>query len=289
MPLLLAQQVADPTAYQREYQQGIEAWRQERGDRLTADGGWLTVVGLFWLKPGPNHFGADLSNEIVLPAHSSPGRAGTFVMEGGRVTVDVAAGIPVVMGGKRVTRTALRSDAGGIEPDVLTLGALTMQVIDREGRLAIRLKDMRSPARKAFKGLRYFPVNLEYRVTGRFTPHPAPVMLSVPVVTGGRRSMSSPGYVEFEIAGKTLRLDPVIEPGEKRLFFIFRDQTSGRKTYGGGRFLYADPPKDGRVVLDFNRAFTPPCAFTAFATCPLALEQNRLRVPIEAGEMQGGH
>jgi len=283
-----AASAADP-AYVRE----IETWRRERLQRLTADGGWLTVAGLVWLAPGANTFGADGANAVVLPAHSAPPRAGTFVLEKGRVRVEVHAGVPVTLGGKPVTRTELRSDVGSTAPDVLSLGALTMQIIDRGGRLGVRVKDMKSAARASFKGLQYFPVDPRYRVVATFVPNAKPVTLKVPNVLGMVEAMPSPGSASFTIPGlataQPLRLDAVLEPGETQLFFIFRDQTAGKTTYGAGRFLYADPPVDGKIVLDFNRAYSPPCAFTAYATCPMPTEANKLPVAIEAGEKFAGH
>jgi uncharacterized protein (DUF1684 family) len=282
----IAQQMGqDPAAYTRE----VETWRETRVQRLTADGGWLTVAGLAWLSPGRNEFGSARSGPVVLPAHAAPAHAGAFIVEGNKVTVDVSPGVAVTRAGKPVTRALLRSDADDGGPDVLALGAVTMQVIARGGKLAIRVKDMRSPARAAFKGLRWYPVKPAYRVTARFVSHAQPKTLRVDTVVGIAESMPSPGYAEFELDGKTLRLAPVIEPGETNLFFIFRDATSGRSTYGGGRFLYAEPPRDGQVVLDFNRAYSPPCAFTAFATCPVPPADNRLSVPIEAGELTPPH
>ena len=279
---------ADP-AYVRE----IESWRRERLQRLTADGGWLTVAGLFWLKPGANRFGAAADSDIVLPAHSAPAQAGTFVLESGRVRVEVRPGVTVTLAGKPVTKSALRSDAGGAPPDVLSLGALTLQIIDRGGRLGVRLKDMKSPARAKFQGLQYFPIDARYRIVARFVPHEKPVTINVPNVLGMVESMPSPGHASFSIAGvpsaQPLRLDAVLEPGDTQLFFIFRDATSGKTTYGGGRFLYADPPAGGKVVLDFNRAYSPPCAFTAHATCPLPPANNRLPIAVEAGEKFTGH
>jgi len=277
---------ADPS-YVRE----VEGWQRERLQRLTADGGWLTVAGLFWLKPGANTFGADAGNDIVLPAHAAPPQAGTFVLEKGRVQVNVRAGVSITLAGKPVTATTLRTDAAGAEPDVLTLGALTMQIIDRGGRLGVRLKDRKSAARATFKGLRYFPIDPRYRVVATFIPNAKPVSIKVPNVLGMVESMPSPGHASFTIAGAPapLRLDAVIEPGETQLFFIFTDKTAGKTTYGGGRFLYAEPPSNGKVVLDFNRAYSPPCAFTAHATCPLPPENNRLPVAIEAGELFAGH
>jgi hypothetical protein len=270
-------------AYRRE----IETWRADRLARLRGDGGWLTLAGLYWLKPGINRFGADRSNDLVLPARAPP-RAGTFRLEAGRVTVEALPGAPLMLAGKPITRAELRSDAAGA-PDVVSLGDLTMQVIARGDRLGIRVKDPRSPARQGFKGLSWFPVRPQYRVNARFVAHAAPVSIAVPTVIGTTETMPSPGSALFELAGKSVRLDPVLEPGETQLFFIFRDATSGRSTYGGGRFLYADPPrnpgKDGRIVLDFNKAYSPPCAFTPYATCPLPPSQNRLPIAVEAGEM----
>ena len=284
LAFLLAQQPdagADSGTYVRE----VETWRRAREDRLKADGGWLTVAGLAWLAPGRNPFGAAATNAVVLPAHAAPANAGAFVVEGDRVTIEVAPGVAVTRAGKPVTRALLRSDAGGAEPDVLALGAVTMQVLSRGDKLAVRIKDMRNPARAAFKGLRWYPIDPAWRVTARFVPHPKPTTLKIDTVVGIQEAMVSPGYAELRIAGKTVRLDPVIEPGETNLFFIFRDGTTGRTTYGGGRFLYAEPPRDGRVVLDFNRAYTPPCGFTAYATCPMPPAVNRLSIEIPAGEL----
>jgi uncharacterized protein (DUF1684 family) len=173
--------------------------------------------------------------------------------------------------------------------DILEMGALSLSVIERGGRYGIRLKDRENPARKSFTGLKWFEVKEEYRVEARWVPHPEPRPVEVPNVLGQIVPMPSPGYAEFTLAGKTLRLDAVLEgPGDEELFVIFRDETSGKETYGAGRFLYADVPRDGKVVLDFNKAYSPPCAFTDYATCPLPPRQNRLPVRVEAGELAYG-
>jgi uncharacterized protein (DUF1684 family) len=285
LSILLAQQAGGDL---ESYRKQIEAWRAERVAKLKADGGWLTVAGLFWLAPGRNRFGAAPGNEIVLPP-SAPAHAGAFVLEAGHVRVEVEPGVTITLGGKPVTRAALRSDAGGAEPDVLALGPLTMQVIDRGGRLGVRLKDMQSAARRSFKGTSWYPIDPAYRVTARFEARAKPLVMKIPTVLGTVEPMPSPGTAVFELRGKTWRLDPVLEPGETQLFFIIRDATTGHATYGGGRFLYADPPQDGRVVLDFNKAYSPPCAFTAYATCPLPPPGNRLGVAVEAGELAPPH
>lgn len=275
-----------PEAYQRE----IDAWQKKRDTSLRADSGWLTLAGLFWLKEGPNRFGSDKDNDIVLPAHSAPPKAGVFQLQGKQVSIEVEPGVPVTHDGKPVEHAALHSDAGTSTPEVLKLGDLSMLVIERGGRLAIRMRDLRSEVRARFKGLRFFPTRPAYRVTAQLVLHPSPKRIAVPNILGQVEPMVSPGTAVFTLGGRELRLDPVIEDGEKELFFIFRDQTSGQQTYGSGRFLYTDPPgPNGQIVIDFNKAFSPPCAYTRFATCPLPPPQNSLATRIEAGEMSGSH
>ena len=168
---------------------------------------------------------------------------------------------------------------------MLVLGPVSLQVIERGGRFGIRMKDNQSAQRRAFAGLTWYPVSEAHRVVARFVPHSEKKTIAIANVLGQEDQMASPGYAVFKIGDKEVRLDPVLEePDAKELFFIFKDQTAGRDTYPAGRFLYTDLPKDGTVVLDFNKAYSPPCAFTAYATCPLPAPQNRLAVRIEAGE-----
>ena len=290
---LLAAGLAPSAAGDEAYRAEVQKWRADREARLKADGGWLTVVGLFWLAEGPNRFGTDPSGAIVLPQGSAPAKAGIFELKGDRVTVSLLPGAAGRVAGKRVSGTlALRPDTSG-SPDVLEMGTLTMHVINRGGRHGIRLKDRNSAARRTFTGLRWFDVKEEYRIEARWVSYPQPEPVEVPNVLGQIEPMPSPGYAEFTLAGKALRLDAVLEgPEAEELFIIFRDQTSGKETYGAGRFLYADLPKGGKVWLDFNKAYNPPCAFTPFATCPLPPPQNRMPVRVEAGEMassKAGH
>jgi uncharacterized protein len=269
------------------YRAEVQKWRQDRETRLKADGGWLTVAGLFWLKEGESRFGSDPANDFVLPA-GAPARAGSFVFAGGRTTVRLLPGVEATLGGKPVTTVELESDEKGA-PDVLSLGSLTMQVIKRGERHGIRLKDMNSAARKSFTGLRWYDVREDYRIVAAFTSYPAPRPIKVPNVLGESEAMPSPGFATFSWAGQEIRLEGVLEePGAEELFFIVRDQTSGKETYPAGRFLYAALPKQGKIVLDFNKAYNPPCAFTAFATCPLPPPQNWMPVRIEAGERDYG-
>ncbi len=261
--MLLANPSADPA-----YRAGIEKWRQQREARLKAEDGWLAVAGLFWLDEGPNRFGSAAGNAIVLPGDAAPPVAGAFELRQGKVSVRVEPGVTVTAAGRPVTTMALRSDDPR-PPDILRLGRLSLHVIARSGKYGIRMKDPESETRRTFAGLQWFPVNADLRFDARFVPWPSPRTVAVPNILGQVNDLPSPGYAEFTWAGRKLRLEPVIEePGAKELFFIFRDQTAGKETYPAGRFLYAPMPKDGVVVLDFNKAYSPPCAFTAYATCP---------------------
>jgi len=268
------------------YKAEIEHWRQQREAALKADGGWLTVAGLFWLKDGKNSVGTDKSNSIVLPADSAPPSLGEFDFHSGQTTFLAGSGVNATVNGQPATTAILKPDTAGA-PDLLQVNDLTMFVIQRGQRFGIRLKDKNSPMRKAFTGLKYFSPDERYRVTAKFVPYNPLKMIPIPNILGETEEEASPGYVEFKLDGQTLRLDPVAE-GDS-LFFIFKDLTSGKETYPPGRFLNTPMPKDGEVVLDFNRAYNPPCAFTPYATCPLPPKQNQLAVRIEAGELRYGH
>ena len=272
------------------YRAQIQKWREEREARLKGDGGWLQVAGLFWLKEGANAFGTDAKSAIVLPAGSAPAHAGVFELQQGTVTVRLEPGVEASADGKPVQTLALRPDVPG-PPDVLKLGPrLSLHVIERGGKLGIRMKDKESPLLREFTGLKWFPVREEYRVRARFVPYTPPKKVPVPNILGQVEELPSPGYAAFQIGGHEVRLDPVLEePGATELFFIFRDETAKKETYPAGRFLYSAMPKDGAVELDFNKAYSPPCAFTPYATCPLPPRQNRLPVRIEAGELRSGH
>jgi len=273
------------SAGETPYQAGIEQWRQRREAELKSDGGWLTVAGLFWLKDGVNTAGTEGTNDIVLPR--GPAKAGVFEFHTGRTTFRPAPGAAVSVNGKPVGAAAeLRSDSEG-KPDQVQLDTLTMFVIHRGNRYAIRLKDTASKFRQEFSGLHWLPVKESYRVTADFIPNNPPKMISIPNILGETEREASPGYVQFTLNGQRLRLDPVVE--DQELFFIFHDETSGKGTYPPGRFLHSDLAKDGKVVLDFNKAYNPPCAFTPYATCPLPPKQNRLPIRVEAGELNYGH
>jgi uncharacterized protein (DUF1684 family) len=275
-------------ADQGGYREEVERWRAKREERLKADGGWLTVTGLFWLEEGPNRVGSAAGSAVLLPP-SAPPHAGVLELRQGKVTLRVEPGVSATLQGQALTTRELKGDGSGA-PDVVSLGRLTLQVIERGRRVGIRLKDMDSATRREFKGLDWFPVDESYRVTARFVPYESPRPIAVPNVLGEVEEMPSPGYAEFTLQGRPLRLSPVLEdPEATELFFIFRDQTGGKETYPAGRFLYAPLPSAGTLVIDFNKAYNPPCAFTRFATCPLPPKDNRLDVRVAAGEKDYGH
>lgn len=277
-------------AEQEAHRQEVNAWHEERLERLRQPDGWLTLVGLFWLEEGENTFGSGEGNDLEFPAPAPP-LAGVFRLEEGTVTLIPADAVAkeewqITTDGQPVTERELASDATG-EPTVLALDTLRFYVIDREGRMGIRVRDHASPLLANFKGIERFPVDPTYRFDARFEPYDPPKPVEIPNILGGTFSDSSPGAVVFEYDGETFRLDATGDPQES-LFLVFGDSTNSRETYGGGRFLYTEAPRDGRVVVDFNRAYNPPCVFTPYATCPLPPPQNKLKTALRAGEKTFG-
>jgi hypothetical protein len=256
-----------------------EAWAAKRLAALTKEDGWLSVAGLEWLQPGANTLGSAEGSSLRLP-DKAPGRAGTFQWAEGRVTFRAEAGVAVTLNGHPFSEGVLAPDSAGA---VLHLGDLRLSLIRRGDRVGLRVKDTRSEALRDFKGIPAFPPDPAWRVVGRLEAYPAPRTVSVPTVIGTPMEAKAPGRVHFRLKGRALSLEPVLEE-DGTLFFIFKDASSGKQTYPAGRFLYAQPAKDGKVVLDFNRAQNPPCAFTAYATCPLPPKGNALRVAVRAGE-----
>ncbi len=270
------------------YRSEIEEWRASRLSRLTAEDGWPSVVGLFWLEEGENGFGSAKDNTVVLPP-PAPARMGTIVLENGRATVRVLPGVELTADGKAVSAPRTLASDASESVTRLRSGTLLFYLIERAGKLAVRVKDSQSQARREFHGLDYFPIDPSWRLTARFEPYDPPRSISVPNVLGHDDSEKSPGALVFERGGQTYRLDPVLESGETDYFVIFADATNGKETYGAGRFLYVKPPVNGTTIIDFNKAYNPPCVFTDYATCPLPPPQNRLKVRIEAGEKEYAH
>jgi uncharacterized protein len=258
----------------------IEAWRKAREERLQSDTGWLTVAGLFWLEPGKATFGSDPASDIVLPA-GTPARAGVFVRDGERITVEPAEGVSLTLSDKPVAAGTLLP----IHGDPLRVGRLSLYALRRGDRYGIRMRDPESALRRDFKGIPYYPIDETRKVTARFVPDAKPQTVRIVNVLGIATDEPSPGVVEFTLGGRTLRLRPIIEDGDAReWFYIFKDETAPEETYGGGRFVYTKPAEDGRVVLDFNKAYNPPCAFNPYTTCPLPPKENHLPVAVRAGE-----
>lgn len=255
----------------------VTEWRTKYEAGLKSDTGWLSVAGLYWLEEGASPAGTAAANKIVLPA--GPTVAGTFERVRERVTWKPVNG----------PAKTLQSDKDGAKPDLLTIDRLTLFVINRNGKIGIRMRDPQSKMRREFQGTKWFPIRPQYSLTGQFKPYPQKKTVMVPDVTGNTLKYESPGEVEFAINGQRVNLEPVIDEGQ--LFFVFRDKTSGKQTYGGGRMLYAPlPGPDNKVELELNIAKNPPCVFTPFATCPIPSKRNTLSVAIEAGElMQPGH
>ena len=271
--------VADQ-AYARE----ISQWRSEREGALKTDDGWLTLVGLFWLQEGTTCAGTDRACRVSLAAGSAPPRIGDFVSASGTITFKPAPKVDVRINGKPASVQVLSTQPGRY--DRISIGTVTMFVIKRGQRLGVRVRDTNSQARRDFRGVHWFPIAQSYRVTARFVAHPKPTSIMIANVLGDVDPWPSPGYAEFTLGGRQYRLHAVLDgPNAQELFFVFRDLTTGKETYAGGRFLYASLPSNGQVVLDFNKAHSPPCAFTPYATCPLPPKENALALRIEAGEL----
>ena len=279
------------------WEEEVATWKKTRFERLQRPDGWLTLVGLGWLKEGDNSIGSDPKSAVHLPAGKAPARLGTLRLSGTgtqrKLEFLAEKGVAVTHEGAPVTTLALIADAdakAGDEPTLLAHGSLSFFAIRRGDRLGVRVKDSEAPTLKAFHGLDYFPLDRKWRIEARFEAAAVAREIPIPNALGFDEPILSPGYVVFEVGGQEHRLLALDDTGDGRLFLVFGDQTNGRETYGGGRFLYTDPPQDGKVVLEFNRSYNPPCVFTPYATCPLPPRENRLPLRIEAGEKSfAGH
>lgn len=281
--LLFATMMAtNPTTDVDAHRAEVEAWRKTRLERLERPDGWLSLVGLHWIDPGTLKLGSAPGNDIVLA--TGPAQLGTLESDGKRVVLTLEPGVDATIGDGTTRSATLASDATEA-PTLVTFGSANFHVIERSGRLALRVKDAEAPTRTGFLGLDNYPIDPAFRFDARFERHPAGKTIPIANIIGTLDAMANPGAVVFEKDGATYRIEAVDE-GDGQLFLIFADRTSGKETYGAGRFLYAAPPAEGsdRVVVDFNRAYNPPCVFTPHATCPLAPPENRLDLAITAGE-----
>jgi len=281
---------AAPAADGEAYAKEIEAIRAARLARLTTPDGWLTLIGLHFLNPGENTVGSAKDNTVVLakgPAHL--GRIA--VAADGSVKIALMPDAEARIDGRAILVGELHfGDAG--RPTVVSCGTISFFVIERGGKLALRVKDSASERRTHFLGLDYFPTDPAWRIEAQWVPFDEPRSIPITNILGQVSPANAPGKAVFEHQGKRYELLPIDEgPGEP-LFFVISDATSGNETYGAARFVYADAPQgDGKVILDFNRAQNPPCAFTPFATCPLPPQENRLPFAVTAGEKnyRGAH
>jgi len=280
--MLLAGAVAAAAITADAHRAEVEKWQAERLARLQRPDSWLTLVGLHWIDEGRSTIGSAPGSDLVLAA--GPARLGTLESDGRSVTLTLADDVDATIGDGTSRSATLASDATGT-PTFVTFGSANFHVIERSGRLALRVKDAEAATRRNFLGLDYYPIDPAFRFEARYEPHEPGKTIPIANIIGTLDPMPNPGAVVFERDGETHRLEAVDE-GDGQLFLIFADRTSGKDTYGAGRFLYAQPPAPGtdRVVVDFNRAYNPPCVFTPHATCPLAPPENRLDLAVTAGE-----
>jgi len=276
--------------------QDIQKWRKERDEQCRDPFGWLSLVGLHWLQKGENNIGTNATSRVHIEVPPIALRTEGYVPEIGVIyfkdddtfTFKAAPGVPVKMNENLLQdqEVPIKHDNNGKDdPDVLSLGSLQWFVVKRFDQFGVRMKDCNSPVLLNFKGVENYPVNLDLRVEGTFKPYVPPKMLQMPTAIGITDKCECPGYISFEINGTTYSFDATGDPKTK-LFVTFADSTSGKETYGGGRMLVltVNGPDSDKILVDFNKAKNPPCAFTSFATCARPLPQNRLKVAIKAGE-----
>jgi len=282
----VAVHAADTDPYTRQ----IEQWRADRVARLTAPDGWLSLIGLEWLHEGANRIGSAAGNDIVLTA--GPAQLGTLTLAtDGSMRIAFAEGAGATVDGKPATEAVLVDDmhASAAGPTTVRFGSASFYVIDRDGRKALRVKDPAAPSRAHFVGIDYFPIDPSWRIDADWVPFEPAHKLEIGSVIGTIEAVDVPGKAVFQRDGHTFELLPYQEEPGGELFFVIADRTSGKQTYGAARFFYAALPKGGlsrpgKLELDFNKAYNPPCAFTPFATCPLAPPENRLDLAVAAGE-----
>lgn len=273
------------------HRRSVEQVRARREASLRDPMGWMSLVGLHWLKPGENRFGSDGSNDIELQAEEGtvPPIAGSLTVSNGEVTVHPDPGTQLIVDGRPLPNGLQLVDDGEEQPTILELASLRFYLIRRgEDRLALRVKDVAARALREFAGLQFFDIDEAWRVTGRLFPAEPGRTISVPDIVGDILAEPTPGDVEFELGGATHRLNALeAQPGH--LWLVFADETNGIETYGGGRFLVTGAVQpDDSVEIDFNLAYNPPCVFSPYATCPLPPDGNRLPLRVQAGEKLWG-
>src|SRR5687767_4720453 len=280
-----------------DYRQQVEAFRAKRANEIIAPTGWAALVGLHFLSPGTHVVGSAPGSDVRLTGPSAPPALGTITVTpgapgtagaAGTARLVMAKGVEARRGNEVLTDVELKP--GAKPEEYLTVGDMTMTLIRRGDKLALRVWDAKAPSLTSLSKLDWMPIDESWRVQGRFEPHPAGRTMKILNVLDELVDMPNPGVAIFSIDGREHRLEALLESDDaKELFFLFRDATSGKTTYGAGRYLYTPLPQDGRVILDFNQAKNPPCTFTDFATCPLPPKGNILTVAVNAGELDHPH
>lgn len=269
-----------------EYEQSVFKWREEVDTNLRRENGWLALAGLFWLRKGTNLIGSDPESDILLPKRA-PARLGTFEFDGNNVTLNLKANLPVEVNGV-VTRSALLDADQEDVPSFITFENMRMVVLRRSKGVGIRLWDNTREERRLFPSRQWYPVKKEFRVPATYTRYETPRVVKMPDILGAILDEPMQGFVTFDLDGQTHELI-VEELPDHRLFIQFMDLTNGNPTYPSGRYHYTDAHENGQAFVDFNKAYSPPCAFTEYATCTFPPQENRLHVAIEAGEIFPEH
>jgi uncharacterized protein (DUF1684 family) len=276
-------EISDKSVYVKEIQQ----WQQKRLKSLQAEDSWLSLIGLFWLKEGENTFGANSTNDIVFPAGKAPEYMGSFLLENGEVRVKINPGVEILHGDSAVKEMKIFTEDMA-EPLILSFGSLNWFIIKRGSQIGVRLRDKENPALKNLGAIETFAVDPAWRVEAALEPYDPPKTVQIQNVLGMTIDVVSPGLLLFELQGEIYRLE-TINSGDN-LFIMFSDETSGVDTYGAGRYMYVKKPAgEGKIALDFNKAYSPPCAFTDYATCTLPPPQNHIPIRISAGEKFTAH
>lgn len=259
----------------------IEQWQQERIEGLKTKNGWLNLAGIYWLKEGVQTFGSDPSNDIVFPS-KAPAFIGSLSLKGDLVHLEVNDDVELYYKNEAITELSLSYDSSG-NPAYITHGDLAWYIMKRHHSLAIRLRDYKHPAIEALDHIPSYPIDTDYLVEAQLVPFDEAKTITVATpFQDYTQDYECPGELHFKLKGKKLSLLP-FSSGDK-YFIILSDETSAIETYGAGRFLYASKDSLGRILLDFNKAYNPPCAITEFAACPMPPKENHLAVKIEAGE-----
>lgn len=269
-----------------EYINSVVKWRQEIDTNLRRENGWLALAGLFWLRKGENIIGSDPKCDILLPARA-PERLGTFEFDGNNVTLTVEANMPVEVNGM-ATKTALLDADQEDVPSFITFNDMRMVVVRRSKGVGIRLWDNTREERQSFPPREWYPVKEEMRIPATFTRYEVPKVVKMPDILGAVLDERMEGYITFQLNGQKHELI-VSELPDRRLFVLFMDETNSHPTYPSGRYLYTDAHEDGKLFIDFNKAYSPPCAFTDYATCSFPPQENRLKTSVEAGEIYPEH